>query len=56
MWRSGNGSCLQIDVKKGIAWVAIAVGAGLLLTILPSAWIVLMLGLGLVALGCRLLF
>ena len=55
MWK-GSGNFLQVDLKKGIAWIAIALGAGLLLTILPSAWIVLMLGIGLVALGCKLLF
>ena len=55
MW-GHNGNCFSMDFKRGVAWIAIALGAGLLLTVLPSAWIVLILGVGLVALGCKLMF
>ena len=43
------------DLKRCVAWAVIALGAGLLLTIVPPAWIVLLLGVGLIALGIKIL-
>ena len=44
------------DLKRCVAWSVIALGAGLLLTIMPAAWIILLLGIALIFFGIKLLF
>ena len=46
----------RFGFKRCIGWAVIALGAGLLLTLLPAGLLVLIIGAALILFGCKMLF
>ena len=42
--------------KRCVGWAVIALGSGLLITLLPPGLLILLLGASLVVFGCKMLF